>query len=77
MDAAEEAHDFQAVGMRLRETLIAFAEEVAMRAGTIPEDERPRGSDFVGWSKILADKFCRGRGAARIRSYMKVDAKAA
>jgi hypothetical protein len=46
LDRADEAEDFQAVGMRLRERLIAFAQEtsgdVTVPTGTDP----PKRSDF-------------------------------
>jgi hypothetical protein len=75
LDKAEEAEDFQAVGMRCRECLIAFVRE----AGTddmVPDDQmRPKRSDFIHWSELIAQKVAAGDSNERLRNYLKTTAK--
>jgi hypothetical protein len=71
LDAAEEAEDFQAVGMRCREVLLTFIGEVT-EANMVPEgQDPPKGADFTGWSDLLSQHLCKGRSSARLRSYMQ------
>lgn len=69
--SGDEAEDFQAVGMRLRECLVSFAEETRTEAvvpsGTIP----PKGADFRAWSELLAGALARGDSSSKLRSYLK------
>ena len=72
---ADEAEEFQAVGVRCRETLLSFAH--AMGAPTlIPAGESsPKASDFVHWSEQIANAVAAGVSAAALRSYLKALAK--
>lgn len=66
-----EAEEFQAVGMRCREGLIAFVKE-ASSAVILPHDViRPHGADYVRWSELIADVVAAGRSAERRRGYLK------
>jgi hypothetical protein len=72
---ADEAEEFQAVGMRCRETLISFAQGVATDELVPAGDEHPRSGDFVHWSELIASAVAVGTSAARLRSYLRTLAK--
>ena len=72
LGAADEAEDFQAVGMRCREALLMFARAIAtdeVRASL--EGDAPKASDFVAWSSAVADTVAAGASAKERRSYLK------
>lgn len=56
---ADEAEEFQAIGMRCRQSLLAFINEAVSLA---PPSVRalPKAGDFVGWSDLLADTVAAG-----------------
>lgn len=70
-DSGDEAEDFQAVGMRLRECLIYFIIETAnddlVQVGEVP----PQGTNFKAWSALLADTMASGKSNEHLRSYLK------
>lgn len=70
-DCGDEAEASQAVGMRLRECLVAFLDET--RAQELVPDgvEVPKDADFRGWVNLLADRLAPGESAAKLRSYLK------
>jgi hypothetical protein len=72
---ADEADESQAVGMRCRESLLAWTREAASIArpdsGTTP----PKASDFNGWAESIANTIAAGSSAERRRSYLKSAAK--
>ena len=75
LNEAEEAEDFQAVGMRCRECLLAFIREVK-RDDMIPEiSPTPRGADFINWSAHIASAIVPGKSADRLRAYLRTTAK--
>ena len=67
----DEAENFQAVGMRLRECLISFIIETAdddmVPAGEVP----PQGTNFKEWTALLADTLASGKSNEHLRSYLK------
>lgn len=71
---ADEAEEFQAVGMRCRESLLAFVKEAA---SVVPPNspESPKVADFVGWANLLADTIAFGGSAERRRGYLKAIGK--
>jgi hypothetical protein len=71
LDSAEEAEDFQAVGMRLRETLLTFISEAASPDMLPDGEEAPKAADFIHWSELLARHTCPGQSRARLRSYIE------
>jgi hypothetical protein len=77
LDQANEAEEFQAVGMRCRECLLALARDIADESmvpkGAIP----PKASDFIDWSALIANAIASGSSAREVRSYLKTSAKAA
>jgi hypothetical protein len=71
LNKADEAEDFQAVGMRLRESLISFAQEMAGDANVPEGADPPKRADFKGWADLLAQTASPGASGAEIRSYLR------
>jgi hypothetical protein len=59
-DEAEEAEDFQAVGMKCRETLIQFVRSLAKPEMVPGAKEAPKRADVVGWSSLIANNIAPG-----------------
>jgi hypothetical protein len=76
LERSDEAEEFQAVAMRLREALVRFAREAAESDKLPKREDRPKKGDFVGWSKVIADTVAKGRSNKPLRSYLKSTAKA-
>ena len=71
IDSAKEAEDFQSVGMKCRECLLAFARE-AQKNVTVPDKATaPKRSDFIHWMELLADRNAGGSQAKEIRKHLK------
>lgn len=68
---AEEAEEFQAVGMRCRETLVSFAHAMADDGIVGVGQDAPKDSDFVGWSELVANAVAPGEKNGRLRAYLK------
>jgi hypothetical protein len=76
LDEAEEAEDFQAVGMRCRESLIAMVRKLAT-ADMVPSGfDAPKRSDVVGWCARIAEHIAHGGSAEFVRGYLKATSKA-
>lgn len=75
LDEGQEAEDFQAVGMRLRECLVAFVKETWNQEWLSGRETTPKRGDFPGWSEVLAEVLAPGESAARVRSYLKTTAR--
>jgi hypothetical protein len=76
-DAAEEAEEFQAVGMRCRECMIHLVQSIG-KAEMIPVgQERPKRSDVIQWSEHIANAIAAGPSAEHIRGHLKGVAKSA
>jgi hypothetical protein len=71
MNAASESEDFQAVGLKCRDTLISFGKEYKDADWIGEISEPPKDSDFKGWANIIAEKLTE---AGRLRSYLKSSA---
>ncbi|WP_405909940.1 hypothetical protein OG742_40200 [Streptomyces sp. NBC_00828] len=70
-DSGDEAENFQAVGVRLRECLVSFISETNSD-GLVPAGkERPKNADFRGWIELLANTLAAGDSATKLRSYLK------
>jgi hypothetical protein len=77
LDAAEEAEEFQAVGMRCRECLIQLVRSLS-KPEMVPEgEEGPKKADVVGWCELIANHVAAGASAERIRGHLKSTAKSA
>ena len=68
MSDAAEAEDYQSVGMRCREALIALAKDFVDDDWVRLPDELPKGSDVKGWMRIYADSLTVDRPRAYIRA---------
>lgn len=67
MDDAGESEDFQAVGIKCRDALLATVRD-HMGADWVGDvEEPPKVSDFKGWGGIFAERLAEGR----VRSYVK------
>jgi hypothetical protein len=72
LNVADEAEDFQAVGMRLRECLISFAQDTADLA-TVPDgSDSPTRADFKGWAELLANAAAPRPRGKQMRSYLRL-----
>lgn len=76
-DAAEEAEDFQAVGMRSRETLIQLVRLSAKPEMVAAGQETPKRADVIGWSELIANTIAAGGSNEYIRAHLKAIAKSA
>jgi hypothetical protein len=73
----DEAEDFQAVGIRLREAPLSLVTDLANESLMVPEgDEAPKQGDFVNWTALIANGIAPGSRNARLRTYLKMTAKA-
>ena len=75
LDRAEESEEVQAVGMRCRDCLVAFARSVATPSMVPTGNAEPKAGDFIHWSELIADTIARGESAAEIRGYLKAVAR--
>jgi len=68
MNTASDAEDFQAIGVKCREALLALARENhdAEWVGDLPES--PKGDDLKGWMAVFAARLLPDR---RQRAYLK------
>jgi hypothetical protein len=76
IDFAREAEDFQAVGMRARETLIGLVKALQKDVPLQSTSEAPKAADFMSWFTLIADHFARGSRNERVRGYLKAAARA-
>jgi len=75
LEKADEAEEFQAVGMLCRECLIAFVREVSSPEMVPEGQEEPKASDVVQWAGLIADTIAHGSSAEEIRAYLKAMSK--
>lgn len=71
IDEADEAEDFQSVGMKCRECLLTFARDAQGGLEISPGAERPKRGDFVGWSALIAEWAATGEHSKEIRGHLK------
>jgi predicted RNA-binding Zn-ribbon protein involved in translation (DUF1610 family) len=76
LDQAEEAEDFQSVGMRCRECLLELARVAAHPDMLISGEAAPKKGDFMQWSGIIARAISPGSTGEEARSYLKASSKA-
>src|SRR5882672_554611 len=70
-DNAEESEDYQAVGMKCRESLIQFFRSLA-KPEMVPQGaEIPKRSDVIHWSELIANLIARGESNDAIRGHLK------
>lgn len=71
LDTADEAEDFQAVGMHCRECLLAFIRELTEDGDFDEGGDLPKKSDFKAWADRIAGSVAAGGSAERVRSFLK------
>lgn len=76
MDRASEPEAFQAIGMQCREALLNFIKESTTDEMVPGGSESPKKGDFIQWSDLLANHIAPGDSSARLRGYLKANAKA-
>lgn len=76
-DRADEAEEFQAVGMRCRECLLALVRELTDGSDIADGDDLPKAADFLGWNDRIADAVAPGSSAEHVRGYLKTTAECA
>ena len=77
LDMAQEAEDFQAVGVKCRECLIQFIRSLAKPDMVPPGEAAPQRGNFLSWSELIANAVAGGPSAERIRGHLKAIAKSA
>jgi hypothetical protein len=68
MNDAEESEDYQAVGVKCRDALIALGKEHAAAEWVGDINNPPKAADFKGWANVFADRLSE---VGRLRSYLK------
>jgi hypothetical protein len=71
LDRAQEVEDFQAVGMRLRETLLTLGERLAGLVTTVGAAEEPKRGDFKAWADLAAGSLAAGSETKYLRGLLK------
>jgi hypothetical protein len=77
LDTAEEAEDYQAVGMKCRQCLIHLGRSLGKNELVPAGQEPPQRDNFLGWSEHVANSVAPGDSAERIRGHLKAIAKSA
>lgn len=68
MNTANDAEDFQAVGVKCREALLALVRDNRNAPWVGEEAAPPNGDDLTGWMKVFAERLLPNR---RQRAYLK------
>jgi hypothetical protein len=75
LDESVESEDIQAVGMRCREALLAFIRSVSNTNLGPAGEVKPQTSNFMEWSKLVANAIAPGSHNEHIRGDLKAVAK--
>jgi hypothetical protein len=73
-DKADEAEEFQAVGMRCRECLLTLIRELTSGGSIVSESDLPKAGDFTAWNDRIANAIAPGASAEHVRGYLKTTA---
>lgn len=73
-DSGDEAENFQAVGVRLRECLVSFIAEMRRELSAPPAQAAPKAGDFKAWIELVANDIAQGDSVSHLRSYLKKNA---
>jgi hypothetical protein len=76
-DKSDEAEEFQAVGMRCRECLLALISELTDGSDIAQGDDLPKAADFPAWNERIANAIAPGSSAEHLRGYLKTTAERA
>jgi hypothetical protein len=71
LSEADEPEDFQSVGMRCREALVAMVRSRALPAMVPANTEAPKKAAVVAWCDLIADQVAHGSSADSVRGYLK------
>lgn len=73
LDRAKEVEDVQAVGMRLRETLLTLLDKLRSLDLEMPEAVKlpQQDGNFTGWAEIYARILAPGSSSAKLRKVLK------
>jgi len=77
LDHADEAEEFQAIGVRCRDALLDFIAATATPEMVPLGQEPPKRADFPNWTEHLANTIAAGQSAEHVRQYLKTIAKEA
>jgi hypothetical protein len=72
---SKNVEDFQAVGMKCREVLLALVRVLAQPQIVPDGQESPQLGNFVKWCDLIADHLAPGSSNERLRSYLKCISK--
>lgn len=76
LDQADEPEEFQAVGMRCREALVAMVKTMA-RSEMVPAgSETPKAGNVIQWCELIADHLAKGSAGEHDRKYLKAVSRA-
>jgi hypothetical protein len=75
LDMAEEAEEFQAVGMRCRECLIQLVRSVSKSSMVPAGQAEPQRSNVIAWCELIANTIAAGGSAEHIRGHLKTGSK--
>ena len=75
LDEADEPEEFQAVGLRCRESLIAMVKTMCSADMVAAGSEAPKRSDVVRWAELIANHVAHGASAEHVRGHLKAVAK--
>jgi len=70
-DHADEAEEFQAVGMRCRECLLALVRELTQGSDLDEGEDLPKAGDFPPWNERIANAIAPGDPMEYVRGYLK------
>lgn len=70
-DQADEAEEFQAVGMRCRECLLALVRELTSETDIAEGEDLPKAADFPNWNERIGNAVSPGGSAEHVRGYLK------
>ncbi len=76
-DKADEAEEFQAVGMRCREALLSLVRELNEGSDLVTDDNLPKAGDFPAWNERIANAIAPGGSIEHVRGYLKTTAERA
>lgn len=77
LEQAAEAEDFQAIGMRCREALLAFVQSAEVVVEQTESEQSPKRGDFRAWSALIAAAVVRGSSHKDRRSLLRSTAESA
>jgi hypothetical protein len=76
-DQADEAEQFQAIGVQCRECHITLMRESAGGSEFAQGDNLPKAADVPAWNEIIGNAVARGSSAEYVRGYLKTTAERA